>query len=108
MSHLIASATLSIPAMILGETALSFPRVRFTTTHNELGVLLNEAQNINAVALYPWLMLPVVPVIIAVLAFNFLGDGLRDAADPYKAFSNTYTGVLVTDLITDVDDGGLF
>ena len=48
------------------------------------GVLLSEAQNINAVALYPWLMLPVVPVIITVLAFNFMGDGLRDAADPYK------------------------
>ena len=48
------------------------------------GVLLNEAQNINVVALYPWLMLPVVPVILVVLAFNFLGDGLRDAADPYN------------------------
>jgi peptide/nickel transport system permease protein len=47
-------------------------------------VLLNEAQNINVVALYPWLMTPVVPVIVVVLAFNFLGDGLRDAADPYK------------------------
>jgi peptide/nickel transport system permease protein len=47
-------------------------------------VLLSEAQNINVVALYPWLMVPVVPVIITVLAFNFLGDGLRDAADPYK------------------------
>ena len=48
------------------------------------GVLLNEAQNINVVALYPWLILPVVPVIIIVLALNFFGDGLRDAADPYK------------------------
>jgi peptide/nickel transport system permease protein len=48
------------------------------------GVLLNEAQNINVVALYPWLMLPVVPVFIVVLAFNFFGDGLRDAADSYK------------------------
>jgi peptide/nickel transport system permease protein len=46
-------------------------------------VLLNEAQNISVVALYPWLMLPVVPVILTVLAFNFFGDGLRDAADPY-------------------------
>jgi len=46
--------------------------------------LLNEAQNINVVATHPWLMLPVVPVIIVVLAYNFLGDGLRDAADPYK------------------------
>ena len=47
------------------------------------GVLLSEAQNIQVVELYPWLMLPVVPVIVTVLAFNFLGDGLRDAADPY-------------------------
>ena len=46
------------------------------------GVLLNDAQNVNVIALYPWLMLPVVPVIIVVLAFNFMGDGLRDAADP--------------------------
>ena len=48
------------------------------------GVLLNEAQNINAVAIYPWLIFPMLPVILVVLAFNFLGDGLRDAADPYK------------------------
>lgn len=85
MSHLIASATLSIPAMILGETALSFLGLGLRPPITSWGVLLNEAQNINAVALYPWLMLPVVPVIVAVLAFNFLGDGLRDAADPYKA-----------------------
>ena len=85
MSHLIASATLSIPAMILGETALSFLGLGLRPPVTSWGVLLGEAQNINAVALYPWLMLPVVPVIVAVLAFNFLGDGLRDAADPYKA-----------------------
>ncbi|MEM7406763.1 MAG: ABC transporter permease [Pseudomonadota bacterium] len=85
MSHLIASATLSIPAMILGETALSFLGLGLRPPITSWGVLLNEAQNINAVALYPWLMLPVLPVIIAVLAFNFLGDGLRDAADPYKS-----------------------
>ena len=85
MSHLIASATLSIPAMILGETALSFLGLGLRPPVTSWGVLLNEAQNINAVALYPWLMLPVVPVILTVLAFNFLGDGLRDAADPYKA-----------------------
>ena len=48
------------------------------------GVLLNEAQNVNVVALYPWLMFPVIPVILVILAFNFLGDGLRDAADPYR------------------------
>ncbi len=84
MSHLIASATLSIPAMILGETALSFLGLGLRPPITSWGVLLSEAQNINVVALYPWLMLPVVPVIITVLTFNFLGDGLRDAADPYR------------------------
>ena len=83
-SHLIASATLSIPGMILGETALSFLGLGLRPPITSWGVLLNEAQNINVVALYPWLMLPVLPVIVTVLAFNFLGDGLRDAADPYK------------------------
>ncbi|MCY4453894.1 MAG: ABC transporter permease [Immundisolibacterales bacterium] len=84
MSHLIASATLSIPSMILGETALSFLGLGLRPPITSWGVLLNEAQDINAVALYPWLMFPVVPVIIVVLAFNFFGDGLRDAADPYR------------------------
>jgi peptide/nickel transport system permease protein len=83
-SHLIASATLSVPAMILGETALSFLGLGLRPPVTSWGVLLSEAQNINVVALYPWLMMPVVPVILVVLAFNFLGDGLRDAADPYK------------------------
>ncbi|MGH6931817.1 MAG: ABC transporter permease [Dongiaceae bacterium] len=84
MSHLIASATLSIPSMILGETALSFLGLGLRQPITSWGVLLNEAQDLNAVALYPWLMLPAIPVILVVLAFNFLGDGLRDAADPYK------------------------
>lgn len=84
MSHLIASATLAIPTMILGETALSFLGLGLRPPITSWGVLLTEAQNINVVALYPWLLLPVVPVIVTVLAFNFLGDGLRDAADPYK------------------------
>jgi len=84
MSHLIASATLSIPSMILGETALSFLGLGLRPPVTSWGVLLNEAQNINVVAEYPWLMLPVVPVVVVVLAFNFMGDGLRDAADPYK------------------------
>ena len=83
LSHLIASASLSIPAMILGETALSFLGLGLRPPITSWGVLLNEAQNINNVAVYPWLMLPVVPVILVILAFNFLGDGLRDAADPY-------------------------
>jgi len=84
MSHLIASATISIPGMILGETALSFLGLGLRPPIVSWGVLLNEATNINVVALYPWLMLPVIPVIVVILAFNFLGDGLRDAADPYK------------------------
>jgi len=83
-SHLIASATLSIPSMILGETALSFLGLGLRPPITSWGVLLSEAQNINVVALYPWLMLPVAPVIVTVLAFNFFGDGLRDAADPYS------------------------
>ncbi|MFM8989412.1 MAG: ABC transporter permease, partial [Alphaproteobacteria bacterium] len=84
MSHLIAVATLHIPEMILAETALSFLGLGLRPPVTSWGVLLTEAQNINAVALYPWLLLPIVPVIVTVLAFNFLGDGLRDAADPYK------------------------
>ena len=83
-SHIIASATLSIPGMILGETALSFLGLGLRPPITSWGVLLNEAQNMNVVALYPWLILPVAPVIIIILAFNFFGDGLRDAADPYK------------------------
>lgn len=84
MSHLIASATITIPTMILGETALSFLGLGLRPPIVSWGVLLNDAQNINAVAVTWWLMLPVVPVILVILAFNFLGDGLRDAADPYK------------------------
>ena len=83
-SHIIATATLSIPSMILGETALSFLGLGLRPPITSWGVLLNEAQNINVVALYPWLILPVLPVITIILAFNFFGDGLRDAADPYK------------------------
>ncbi len=83
-SHLIVSATLSIPRMILGETALSFLGLGLRPPITSWGVLLTEAQNMNAVALYPWLMAPVVAVVLTVLAFNFLGDGLRDAADPYS------------------------
>jgi peptide/nickel transport system permease protein len=87
MSHLIASATLSIPSMILAETALSFLGLGLRPPITSWGVLLVEAQNLEAVALYPWLLLPAVPVIVSVLAFNFFGDGLRDAADPYARTS---------------------
>jgi len=83
MSHLIASATLAIPQMILGETALSFLGLGLRPPVTSWGVLLNEAQSLASINLYPWLLWPMVPVILVVLAFNFLGDGLRDAADPY-------------------------
>ena len=83
-SHLIASITLAIPTAILGETALSFLGMGLRPPVTSWGVVLNEAQDISVVAIFPWLMLPVVPLFLVVLAFNFLGDGLRDAADPYK------------------------
>jgi peptide/nickel transport system permease protein len=70
--------------MILGETALSFLGLGLRPPVTSWGVLLTEAQNIEAVALYPWLLTPMSPVIVTVLGFNFLGDGLRDAADPYE------------------------
>ncbi|MCO5732357.1 ABC transporter permease [Rhizobium sp. SSA_523] len=84
MSHLIASATLTIPGMILGETTLSFLGLGLRPPITSWGVLLTEARSVSVLALYPWLLFPVVPVIFVILAFNFLGDGLRDAADPYK------------------------
>lgn len=83
LSHLIVSVTLAVPSMILGETALSFLGLGMRPPITSWGVLLNEAQDMNAVALYPWLLFTMAPVILVVLAFNFLGDGLRDAADPY-------------------------
>ena len=83
MSHLIASATLSIPSMILAETALSFLGLGLRPPITSWGVLLNEATDINVVAVHWWLMLPVVPVILVILAYQFMGDGMRDAADPY-------------------------
>ncbi|HTR84689.1 MAG TPA: ABC transporter permease [Reyranella sp.] len=83
MSHLIASATLSIPSMILAETALSFLGLGLRPPITSWGVLLNEATDINVVAVNWWLMFPVVPVILVILAYQFLGDGMRDAADPY-------------------------
>lgn len=84
MSHLIASATLTVPGMILGETALSFLGIGLRPPITSWGILLTEARSVNIIALYPWLLFPVVPVVLVVLAFNFLGDGLRDAADPYR------------------------
>ncbi|MDW6025615.1 ABC transporter permease [Mesorhizobium sp. BAC0120] len=84
MSHLIATATISIPGMILGETALSFLGLGLRPPITSWGILLTEARNVSVIAFYPWLLFPMVPVVLVILAFNFLGDGLRDAADPYK------------------------
>jgi peptide/nickel transport system permease protein len=83
MSHIIAATTLALPAMIISETALSFLGLGLRPPAISWGVLLQQAQNVQTVAISPWLMIPALPVIVAVLAFNFLGDGLRDAADPY-------------------------
>ncbi|CUX64831.1 ABC transporter permease [Agrobacterium genomosp. 13] len=85
MSHIIATVTLAIPTMILAETALSFLGIGLQPPIISWGVLLQEAQNIRAVAQAPWLLFtPAAAIVIAVLSLNFLGDGLRDAADPYE------------------------
>lgn len=84
MSHLIATATISIPGMILGETALSFLGLGLRPPITSWGILLTEARSVSVIAFYPWLLFPMIPVILVILAFNFLGDGLRDAADPYR------------------------
>ncbi|MEW4401881.1 MULTISPECIES: ABC transporter permease [Agrobacterium] len=83
-SHIIASVTLAVPAMILAETSLSFLGLGLQPPTISWGVLLREAQNIRSIATAPWLFLPGVAVVVAVMALNLLGDGLRDAADPYN------------------------
>lgn len=83
LSHIIAATTLAIPAMIISETSLSFLGLGLRPPAISWGVLLQDAQNVQTLAISPWLMLSAIPVIIAILSFNFLGDGLRDAADPY-------------------------
>ena len=82
-SHIIASATLAVPGMILAETSLSFLGLGMRPPAISYGVMLQQAQKIQTVALAPWVLVPAIPVIIVVLAFNFMGDGIRDAADPY-------------------------
>ena len=82
-SHIIASLTLAIPLMILAETGLSFLGLGLTPPAISWGVLLKEAQNIISISQAPWLFIPGGFVVLAVLSFNFLGDGMRDAADPY-------------------------
>lgn len=84
-SHIITAATLAIPGMILGETALSFLGIGLRPPVVSWGVLLQQSQNTTAMVLMPWLLLPGLFVVITVLAFNLMGDGLRDAADPYHA-----------------------
>ena len=83
LSHIIASVTLAVPAMILSETSLSFLGLGMRPPALSWGVLLREAQNLQSVALAPWLLSPGLIVVISIMAFNFVGDGLRDAADPY-------------------------
>lgn len=84
-SHIIATVTLSIPRMILSETSLSFLGLGLQPPTISWGVLLQAAQNVHSIALAPWLLLPALCVVVSVLAFNFLGDGLRDAVDPYAS-----------------------
>ncbi len=83
-SYIIVNVTLSIPGTILGETALSFIGIGLQAPVVSWGVLLQDAQNLETLAHHPWLLWPAGFIILTVLMFNFLGDGLRDAADPYK------------------------
>ena len=84
LSHIIATSSLAIPVMIINETSLSFLGLGIRPPAISWGVLLQEAQNIQTLALAPWLLIPGLVVIVAVLAFNLVGDGLRDASDPYS------------------------
>jgi peptide/nickel transport system permease protein len=83
LSHIIAAVSLALPAMIISETTLSFLGLGLRPPAISWGVLLQDAQNLQALATAPWLLVTALPVILVILAFNFLGDGLRDAADPY-------------------------
>jgi peptide/nickel transport system permease protein len=83
MSHIIVVLTMSVPAMILGETSLSFLGLGLRAPVVSWGVMLQDCLSLQRVATCPWLLMPVVLVVLTVLCFNFLGDGLRDAADPY-------------------------
>ncbi|MEM7535434.1 MAG: ABC transporter permease [Chloroflexota bacterium] len=83
-SYLIVTLTLAVPGMILGETALSFLEIGIRPPAVSWGVLMQDAQNVRALSQSPWLLIPAAFVIVTVLCFNFIGDGLRDAADPYK------------------------
>ena len=84
LSHIIVVATLAVPVMIIVETSLSFLGFGIQPPMTSLGALLREAQNVQSVVNFPWLFSPALVIIVTTLAFNFLGDGLRDAADPYS------------------------
>ncbi len=92
LSHVIASATLAVPGTILGESTLSFLGLGIRPPMTSWGVLLSEAQNLASLLLYPWLLIPGLFIILTVLAFNFLGDGIRDAADPYAVIGISQPG----------------
>ena len=83
-SHIIAAGTLALPLMIIAETTLSFLGLGLRPPAISWGTLLQDAQNVQTIALTPWLMIPAIPVILVILSLNFMGDGLRDAADPYS------------------------
>ena len=83
-SHIIAQASLSLPLMIVTETSLSFLGLGLRPPAVSYGVLLKDAQNVQSVANMPWLFIPAIAVILVILALNFMGDGIRDAADPYQ------------------------
>jgi len=85
MSHIIAAATLAVPGMILAETSLSFLGLGLRPPVVSWGVMLQDCMDVQAIRYYPWLMAPVFPIIFTVLAFNFVGDGMRDASDPYAS-----------------------
>jgi peptide/nickel transport system permease protein len=82
-SHIIATVSLAVPSMILAETALSFLGLGLRAPAVSWGVLLQDAQSLQTLDSAPWLLLPGIAVVLAVVAFNFVGDGLRDSADPY-------------------------
>ncbi len=88
-SHIITTATLAVPAMILGETALSFLGIGLRAPVVSWGVLLQQAQNYQVIVMTPWLLMPGAFIVVTVIAFNLLGDGLRDAADPYTSLSKS-------------------
>jgi peptide/nickel transport system permease protein len=84
-SHVIVALSLSVPGMILGETSLSFLGLGLRPPIVSWGVMLQDCMDVQAVRYYPWLMTPVLTIVATVLGFNFMGDGLRDAADPYSS-----------------------